>query len=270
MTPQEQQMIDGLVDRIRNTSVTDKDLDADRYLKQALASSPDAIYLLAQTVLVQQYGLQQAQSQIASLQDQLRSQPTQPSGGGSFLSHLFGGSGSQSATPPQTQTPPYQPVNNPGNPPNATPGWAAYGGQSATPPAYAQPMMYPPPPTGYAPAGGGFLRNALQTAAGVAAGEVAFAGMESLFHGFGGSGGYSGGGFGGGGYEGGRPEEIVNNYYDDGDRGEHRETRGDSDYSRDDSNMGIDPNAPDEGFDNNDTSSGDTGFDSSSDDSNSY
>ena len=54
MTPQEQQMIDGLIDRIRNTQVTDNDLDAARYLQQGLAGNPDALYVLAQTVLVQQ------------------------------------------------------------------------------------------------------------------------------------------------------------------------------------------------------------------------
>jgi hypothetical protein len=55
------------------------------------------------------------------------------------------------------------------------------------------------------PSGGGFLRAALQTAAGVAMGEIAFKSMESLFH-----------GFGEGPYGYGHPNEtVVNNYYDD-------------------------------------------------------
>jgi hypothetical protein len=69
-----------------------------------------------------------------------------------------------------------------------------------------------------APAQGGFLRSAAQTAAGVAAGALAFEGIESLMHGFGHAAGYGssfGSGFGGvsdfGGA--GRPEEIINNYY---------------------------------------------------------
>ena len=62
--------------------------------------------------------------------------------------------------------------------------------------------------------GGGFLQGAMQTAAGVAAGALAFEGIESLMHGFGHAAGYGGQGFGG--FEGGqRPEEIVNNYYGD-------------------------------------------------------
>jgi hypothetical protein len=194
MTPQEQQMIDGLIERIRSTQVPDKDLDAERYLHQGLDNSPDALYILAQTVLVQQYGLQQAQQQIQQLQAALDEahQHVQQSGGG-FLSKIFGSPSSQ-----QPQQPPYQPVNNPGYPPQ---GYAA----PAYAPGYAQPI-------GYAPAGGGFLRSALQTAAGVAMGEMAFESMESLFHGFGG-GGY--------GYER-QGETVVNNYYDEPAQHEHR------------------------------------------------
>jgi hypothetical protein len=205
MTPQEQEMIDGLVERIRNTQVNDKDLAAEQHLQQGLAGYPDAVYVLAQTVLVQQYGLQQAQQQIQALQSQLdqlrQQQATVPANGGSFLSHLFG-SAPQQPPPQQNYGPgysasqvPYQPVNNPSYPPPAYPP-PSY---AASYPVYTQPMGYG------APSSGGFLRGAMQTAAGVAAGEMMFEGMESLFHGF------------GGGYGGGRPgETVVNNYYGEG------------------------------------------------------
>jgi hypothetical protein len=189
MTPQEQQMIDGLIDRIRNAPVTDKDLEAERYIQQGLAGNPDALYILTQTVLVQQYGLNQAQQQIQQLQaalDEAHQHVQQSGGGGSFLSKIFGG--------PSTQQPQYQPVNNPGYPPPYAPAYA---------PAYTQPA--------YPSGGGSFLRGALQTAAGVAIGEAAFEGMESLFH-----------GFGGGPYGYGHPSEtVVNNYYDDAGQHEH-------------------------------------------------
>lgn len=189
MTPQEQQMIDGLIERIRNTHVTDKDVDAERYLQQGLAGNPDTLYILAQTVLVQQYGLSQAQQQIQQLQaalDEAR-QHVQQSGGGSFLSKIFGG-------PANSQQTQYQPVNNPGYPPPYAPAYA---------PAYTQPA--------YPSSGGGFFRGALQTAAGVAMGEMAFESVESLFH-----------GFGGGPYGYGHPSEsVVNNYYDDASQHEH-------------------------------------------------
>src|SRR2546429_7675777 len=67
----------------------------------------------------------------------------------------------------------------------------------APPPPPPPPQGYPPPQQAYpqyvpvgggygAPmGGGGFLRNATQTAAGVAAGALAFEGIESLVHGFG-------------------------------------------------------------------------------------
>lgn len=192
MTPQEQQMIDGLIERIRSAQVTDKDLDAERYIQQNLATIPDALYILAQTVIVQQYGLQHAQQQIQQLHaalDEAR-QHVQQSGGGSFLSKIFGGA----STSPQPQQPQYQQVNNPGYPPPYAPAYA---------PAYNQPA--------YPSAGGGFLRGALQTAAGVAMGEMAFESMESLFH-----------GFGGGPYGYAHPgESVVNNYYDDQAQHEH-------------------------------------------------
>ncbi len=215
MTPQEQEMIDGLISRIRSTDVQNKDTAAEQRLQQGLAGYPDSTYVLAQTVLVQQYGLTQAQSQLedlkqqnASLQDQLQQvqqahEQAKSSGGGSFLSHIFGSGSSQTAPPPQNT--PYQPVNSGSYPPQTYPG----GGYP------------PPPPTGYPAAsgggmfgggGGGFLQGAMRTAAGVAAGEIAFRGIEDLFSGFGGGGrdgerGFTGMGNGG--------ETVVNNYYDD-------------------------------------------------------
>ncbi len=218
MTPQEQQMIDGLISRIRNTAVQDKDTAAEQRLQQGLAGYPDSTYVLAQTVLVQQYGLQQAQSQIAdlkaqnaTLQDQMQqvgqAHEQAKSSGGSFLSHIFGSGSSQSAPPPQNAQ--YQSVNSGNYPPQN------YPAQGYAPP----PAGYPAPSSGGGMfgGGGGFLQGAMQTAAGVAAGEVAFRGIEDLFHGFGGGGGERG--FAGPGGDGG--ETVVNNYYDD-DRGGDR------------------------------------------------
>ncbi len=235
MTPQEQEMIDGLISRIRNTPTQTKDATAEQRLQQGLAGYPDSLYVLAQTVLVQGYGLQQAQSQLedlkqqnAALQDQLHqaAQTPKPSGG-SFLSHIFS-SGSGQSAPPPPQNAGYSPVNSGNYPPG---GYPAPG----YPPQSSAGAGYPPPPPSYpAPSGGGlfggggggggFLQGAMRTAAGVAAGEMAFRGIEDLFHGFGGGGGergFTGAGVGGG-------ETVVNNYYD-GDRGnEQGNDRGDN------------------------------------------
>ncbi|HEY1744480.1 MAG TPA: DUF2076 domain-containing protein [Granulicella sp.] len=245
MTLQEQQMIDELVDRIRSTQLSEKDPDAEKRLQQGLASYPDALYVLAQTVLVQKYGLEQAKQQLQALQtelDQFRQQPppapAKPSG--SLLGNLFGGGSHEQPQSQGGQAPgypgtpaSYPAVNNPGYPPYAEPAYPSYPPQQGYPP-----QTYPPPPAyGYGqPAGygapmggggGGFLRGAMQTAAGVAAGEVAFQGIESLFHGF-------GGGHEERGFAESRPSEVVNNYYGEGEGGEHHH---ESAADRDDSSF---------------------------------
>lgn len=194
-------MIDGLVQRVQNAPLAEKDPQAEQYLQQSLGLNPDALYILAQTVLVQGYALEQAQKQLADFKSQLQQQ--QPTKHTSFLGSIFGS-------------------NEPDRPAAPPPSQPAY----ATVPAYAQPQSYPQPypqpgvyPQASPVGGGGFLRGAMQTAAGVAAGAVAFEGIESLMHGFGGHGGGSGlGSFGNDAPR----EEIVNNYYGD-DSGRERE-----------------------------------------------
>ena len=46
-------MIGGLIDRIQKTQLAEKDTDAEQMLQQGLGRNPDALYVLAQTVLVQ-------------------------------------------------------------------------------------------------------------------------------------------------------------------------------------------------------------------------
>ncbi|HTC74712.1 MAG TPA: DUF2076 domain-containing protein [Edaphobacter sp.] len=205
MTPQEQEMIGDLIDRVQKTELAEKDMDAEQMLQQGLGRNPDALYILAQTVLVQKYALEQAQAQLSQAKAQIEQmqQHPEPKHATSFLGSLLGRN--ESPAPPPPPPPPPQ----------------GYGAQQSYPPAQAYPQ-YAPVGGGYgAPmGGGGFLQNAMQTAAGVAAGALAFEGIESLMHGFGHAAGY-GQGFGGFGGEGQRPvEEVVNNYYGD-DRGEH-------------------------------------------------
>ncbi len=239
MTPQEQQMIDGLIDRVRNTQLTDRDPDAAAHLQQGLGTNPDAIYILAQTVLVQQQALLQAQNQLqtanaelARLRDAAGHTPQQqPS---SWLDRFFGtGTPTPSqpypAAPPQAPSQPayaapapaYQPVNV-GAQPYGTPLYASAPPQAYPPQGYVQPG-YPQPGYGYAqPAGGSFLRSAAQTAAGVAAGALLFEGVESMFghHNYGGYGGSYG-------HEG---ATTVNNYYEDRPNGEHHASDTDSSF----------------------------------------
>ena len=206
MTPQEQSMLEDLIRKVNETKLTEKDPEAEQLLKEGLADDPDAVYKLAQTVLIQNLALNQARAQIQQFQ-QAQQQP-QPARSTSFLGGLLGHRDPAPPPPPpqpQYQQVPYQPVA----------------------PQYAPPSYYAGPPS----AAGSFLRSAATTAAGVAAGALAFEGIESLMHGFGGGGGgmWGGGGWGGGF---GTPapvvdETVINNYYDDpqrtGDFAEHHE-----------------------------------------------
>lgn len=259
-------MIGGLIDRVQKTQLAEKDMDAEQMLQQGLGRTPDALYILAQTVLVQRYALDQAQGQFNQLKAQLEQmqQHPEPRHATSFLGSLLGRNDAPAPPPPAPAPPPYAPV-------------AGYGAA----PQYGTPMGMG--------GGGGFLQGALQTAAGVAAGALAFQGVESLMHGFGHAAGYGQefGGLGAGVGEGQRPEEVVNNYYGDdrGDKGEKgvsaderslgaqedrdfqagdaKDNNSTNDDATDDS---IDDSSSNDGDLDADTSSNDSSFDSSFDD----
>jgi len=259
LTPQEEELLNSLIERVNQTQLQEKDPDAEALLNRSLGSNPDALYILAQTVLVQNIALEQAKAQVTQLQQQ-----RQPARATSFLGNLLG---HRDPDPAPVQSAPqggYQPVN----PQYAQPQYA----QPQYAPQYQQPQ--------YVAAGQpSFLRGAMQTAAGVAAGALAFEGVESVLHGLGGGGGY---GWGGGGFGGGRPEEtVINNYYDDpgqggGERGEQHfhessdqggaqfndasYTSNDDDRNNDDQNFGDpgDNSGMDDGSDFGD-SGGDSG-----------
>ena len=216
MTPQEEQLINSLVERVNQTQLQEKDPDAEALLQQGLGSNPDALYILAQSVLIQNIALNQAKAQVAQLQQQVQ-QARQPVHATSFLGNLLG-----HHDPPPPPQPVYMPPQQGyATPPPPPPGYD---------PQYAQPQYVQAGPPS-------FLRGAMQTAAGVAAGALAFEGVEAVLHGMGGFGhpGYGMGGFGmgpgmgmmgGGGFQ--RPveETVVNNYYDQPGGQEHHFEQG--------------------------------------------
>jgi hypothetical protein len=209
VTPQEEQLINSLIERVNQTELQEKDPDAEAMLNKGLGGNPDALYILAQSVLIQNIALDQAKAQVAQLQQQVQQARQQPAHATSFLGSLLG---HRDPAPPQpTYIPPQQQGYVP--PPPPPPGYDPQYSQ----PQYAQPQ--------YIPAGQpSFLRGAMQTAAGVAAGALAFEGVESILHGMGGFG--MGPGMMGGGFE--RPveETVVNNYYDQPGGQEHRVEQG--------------------------------------------
>ncbi len=217
MTPDERNLITGLFDRLRtaDTNAPAKDHDADELIRQLTAQAPSAPYLLTQTLLVQEHALANAQTRIQTLERQVaqaqQQQSSSSSGGGGFLSGLFGG---HSSTPPPAPAP-----------------------QQQAPPPMPVQQQAPPYPTtmNMAPSsGGGFLRGALTTAAGVAGGAMLFQGIENLLGHNSGPFGSGFGNSGGGGFMNtGGPQEVVNNYYNDGPSGghDHGAGAGGGDYS---------------------------------------
>ena len=222
MTPDERNLLNDMATKFAQTPSPPKDPEAEEFIRTHIGNRPDALYLMTQTVLIQNLALQHAQEQVRDLQ-QRSGQPAQV-GSGSFLGG--GASGQQTRGS-------YAPSGG--------------GGQqqySAPPPQYAAPGGAMPNPGGQP----SFLRGAAQTAAGVAAGALAFEGIQSLFShpGYGGGGGFFGGG-GGGFMGGGAPvEEVVNNYYDNpsggsgGDYSDYRAEERDNDQDSGDNSGQFD------------------------------
>lgn len=236
MTPQERDLLTNLVTRLRQSPPQQRDAEAEAMINDLVRDKPDTPYVLAQTVLIQDYALHQAQSRIADLEQQLQGNPPQESGG--FLSAIFGSSKPPAQRPqPQQyqQQPAYQPQPSYAPPPAAGP--------------WGQPPQGGYAPQAYAPQGQpSFLRSAATTAAGIAGGALLFQGIESLI---GGHGGY-GGGFGGAGFvpQPGLTETVVNNYYGDDAPQGGTERAGFDNASSDQDGGFTDASFDDGGFDN--------------------
>lgn len=230
MTEQERQLIQGLTTRIQNAPPPQVDREADDLIRRSI-TRPDALYLLVQTVLIQDMALNQAKAQI----DDLKQRTTASGPASGFLP------GESGAKPAQ-----------PGD-------WGRDPHLQQPPPQAAQYQAPPPPPPQSGGAFGSFLRSAATTAAGVIAGETAFSALSSIF-------GHHGGYGGGSGFLSGAPispgsETIINNSYeDDRDRGD--------DHGNDDDIRSIDDQDDQSYDDDADDSSDDSGsdFDDSSDD----
>jgi hypothetical protein len=238
MTPQEQQLLESLASRIASTPISQKDPEADALIRQKIGAVPDALYILTQTVLIQEMALNQANNRLHDLQQQIDThrgeQNPQPT---SFLGRLFG---TGAPTRPPVQAPPYM----------------------SPPPAYAP--QYDPPQYPQAPSQtSSFLRSAATTATGVAAGALAFEGIEALFGHHGGyGGGFGGNSFGDGEFlGGGRPEEtVINNYYEEprGDSGSDRfADTSNADFLQNDDSSSSGSDTFDDGSDTSDTSGDD-------------
>jgi hypothetical protein len=155
MNPQDKQAIESVFTRLAQVEGTagPRDGEAEAYIQSKLAAQPGSAYYLAQTVLVQQQALEEAQKKIAALE---RSTPAQApaqaqpssSGGG-----LFGFGRSSQGSARQNAQPQAAPMSSSGF------------GRSAS------------------GAGGGFLAGAAQTALGVAGGMMLGSLLGGMFGG---------------------------------------------------------------------------------------
>jgi hypothetical protein len=143
MQLEERDLIAGLFGRLNGFEAQPRDPEADRLIGQSIANQPGAPYLLVPTVLVQEQALKAAQTRIAELEAKVAAAPAP-----GFLASApkMGPWGNASVPPTQSVQ------------------------QAAPTPAFAP----------QAAAGGGFLRQAMMTAAGVAGGALLFEGIRNM------------------------------------------------------------------------------------------
>ncbi len=203
MTPQERDLVNGLLERLANAPPQQKDPEAEGLIRAALQRNPDAAYLLVQSVLIQDFALQEAQKRITTLEAEAAA-PARPQG--NTASFLPQGPWSNRATPAPQVPQAAAPMGSPTGAPPARGGW---GGAvpPAGPQAYGQPQAFGQPPQ----QGPSFLRQAATMAAGVAGGALLFQGIQSLFSGHSMLGGVANAA----GMPGEVINETVNNYYGD-------------------------------------------------------
>jgi uncharacterized protein len=136
MANQDRQLIQSLFTRLSEVErqAPPRDADAEALIKEHVNQQPAAPYFMAQTIVMQEYALQQAQQRIETLERQVQERPT----GSGLFGSLFGGGQSGSRDVRRAPIPPLS---------------APIGGQQNR-------------------SGGGFLAGAAQTAIGVAGGVL--------------------------------------------------------------------------------------------------
>jgi uncharacterized protein len=243
MTPQERDLLTSLIDRLKAQARQPKDPEAETLIRRATSEQPDAPYLLAQTVLIQDMALNAAQNRIADLERQLAAVPSSsPAPAASFLPSAARASvpaAGRGTDPRQQQTAPA---------PAASPVWSQ-SGVTGTAAGFA---VAPAQPAGGV-TGSGFLQQAATTAAGIAGGALLFQGIESLLgpH-------YGGGLLSGVPAQPGISETVINNY--DGDTSDRGSRRADADQGE---GRDSDSFAADQDLSDNDLADDTAGNDSS-------
>jgi uncharacterized protein len=175
MTPQEQQLVADLFDRLASLEGQQRDGDAERVIREGLGRAPNAVYALVQSVLVQDEALKRANARIEELEHAAAG--SQPARGGFLDSMRNALTGERSR----------------GSVPSVRPGGQGTSGvwgarPDPAPPAayaaapYAAPMASPMG-AGMMPGSGSFLGTAAAAVAGVIGGGLMLDGIRSMMGG---------------------------------------------------------------------------------------
>ena len=159
MTPQEQELVDELFDRLAKLENMPRDPDAERLVADGMRRAPHAAYALVQTALVQDEALKRANARIEELQAQLGGdeQTQQP---GSFLDNMRDA------------------VLGRRDPRSSVPAVRSQAQSSSTAAPPPNPNAVGSPACG---SGGSFLGTAASTAAGVIGGGLLLNSIRSMF-----------------------------------------------------------------------------------------
>src|SRR6266849_492068 len=182
MTPQEQQLVADLFDRLASLESQRRDPDAERLIREGLGRAPNSVYALVQSVLVQDEALKRANARIEELE---RAIAAPAESGGGFLDSMR--NAIVGRDPPRASVP------------SVRRGGMGSSGAWGSGPGASQPQGNPqgspqPYPQGYqqggapmgAPMGGGgssFLGTAAATVAGVVGGAMLLDGIRSMMGG---------------------------------------------------------------------------------------
>ena len=171
MNSQEREIISGIFQRLEHAANQPRDPETERFINDRIRQQPYAPYAMAQLVYVQEEAIKSLNQQLEEMRAEVQRARSQPQSGG-FLSSIFGG-GSRQPEPPRPAGAPWSGQPHPG-------GYGPQqGGFGGGPWAGQQPGMMGQPQAG----GGGFLRGALTTAAGVAGGMVVGSALMNAFQG---------------------------------------------------------------------------------------
>jgi hypothetical protein len=183
MTPQEQQLVADLFDRLASLEGQRRDPDAERLIREGLGRAPNSVYALVQSVLVQDEALKRANARIEELERAIAT-PAE-SGGGGFLDSMRNMVSGRDQ--PRSSVPSVRPGGQ-----GSSGVWGARPDASQPPSQAAYPQAgypqagYPPgAPMGGSMMGGGssFLGTAAATVAGVVGGAMLLNGIRSMMGG---------------------------------------------------------------------------------------